>query len=399
VRANGIPPDAPHPQENDMPHPWSPMAKITALALACVLSGCGPAVPEVVRIGVAQPLSGPSAARGQDILDGVNMAAAELNAAGFKIAGKPVKFEVVARDDKADKDTARKVAQELVDLKVNAVVGHLSSDVTEVTIPIYKQGNVPQFFTSSATELSQQGGGNTFRLVANDGLQAQAVSSYVAESLRATSVAMIYEDTAFGKPMSKDVAASLAKRGTTVRANDAVDNKTVDFKAFVARLKAEPVDVVVAVLRDNQVLPLLQQMQEAGLGRTTVVSTNSSKTDKLAKGPVNVERLFVTSGAADAREFIAGRDFLKKFSDTYQHEPVWAAHYAYDIVHVIASTMNRADSVSPEVVRQKLRSMELIAPVTSTMRFDGAGEQRYGAISVYQRRTGRRVPVMRSDRW
>src|SRR5262245_49315663 len=267
---------------------------ILGLTLLGALSGCGPAVPQVVRIGVAQPLSGPSAARGQDILDGVNMAAAELNASGFKIGGKPVKIEIVARDDKADKETAKKVAQELVDQKVAAVVGHLSSDITEVTIPIYKQGNVPQFFTSTATELSQQGGGNTFRLVANDALQASAVSSYVTDSLDAKSVAIVYEDTAFGRPISKSVAAAVARQGRTVRVSEAVDSKAIDFTSFVARLKAEPVDVLVAVLRDNQVLPLLQQMDDAGLRKVTVVSTNSSKTDKLAKGPATVDRLYVT---------------------------------------------------------------------------------------------------------
>jgi branched-chain amino acid transport system substrate-binding protein len=375
------------------------LATLGIAALLGPLSGCSPGVPEVVRIGVAQPLSGAQAARGQDILDGVNMAVEELNKSGFKIAGKPVKLEVVARDDKADKETARKVAKELVDMKVTAVVGHLSSDITEVTIPIYKQGNVPQFFTSTATELSQLGGGNTFRLVANDALQASALSSYVTDSLEAKSVAIIYEDTAFGRPISKSVAAEVGKLGRTVRANEAVDNKTVDFKAFVARLKAEPVDVLVAVLRDNQVLPLLQQMDDAGLRKITVVSTNSSKTDKLAKGPDTVDRLFVTSSAAEASEFTAGREFLRKFSQTYKHDPVWGAHYAYDIVQVLASTMDRADSAAPDVLRERLHSMELIAPVTSTMRFDAAGEQRYGAISVYERRSGHWVPVMRSDRW
>jgi len=284
-------------------------------------------------------------------------------------------------------------------MKVAAVIGHLSSDVTEVTIPIYKQGQVLQFFTSTASELNKLGQGNTFRLVANDALQASAVASYVGDTLNASSVAIIYEDTAFGRPMSKDAAAALVQRGKSVRINEAVDNKTTDFKAFVARLKAEPADVLVAVLRDNQVMPLLQQMNEAGLGKMVVLSTNSSKTDKLAKGPASVERLFVTSGAVEAREFTGGPAFLKKFTTAYKAEPVWAAHYAYDAVYVLANTMNRADSVDPEIVRARLRTIEPIAPVTSTMRFDATGEQRYGAISVYQRRNGKWDPVMRSDKW
>ena len=86
-----------------------------ALASLALIAACGPSIPPVVKIGVAQPLSGPSAARGQDVLNGVKLAVAELNAAGYKIAGKPVTLEVVAVDDKADKETAKTVAQQLVE--------------------------------------------------------------------------------------------------------------------------------------------------------------------------------------------------------------------------------------------------------------------------------------------
>jgi branched-chain amino acid transport system substrate-binding protein len=61
--------------------------------------------------------------------------------------------------------------------------------------------------------------------------------------------------------------------------------------------------------------------------------------------------------------------------------------------------MRRAESVEPAKLRARLTVIDAIAPVTTTMRFDAGGEQRYGAISVYQRRAARWEPVMRSDRW
>ena len=102
-----------------------------AVLVGSLLAACGPRIPETITIGVAQPLSGPSAARGQDLVNGAKLAAADLNASHYKIAGKQVRIEIVAMDDKADKEEAKKVAQALVDRKVTAVIGHLSSDVTE----------------------------------------------------------------------------------------------------------------------------------------------------------------------------------------------------------------------------------------------------------------------------
>ena len=74
-----------------------------------------------------------------DLVNGAKLAAADLNAANYKVAGKSVRIEIVAVDDKANAEEAKKVAQALVDQKVVAVIGHLSSDVTEATIPVYRE--------------------------------------------------------------------------------------------------------------------------------------------------------------------------------------------------------------------------------------------------------------------
>jgi branched-chain amino acid transport system substrate-binding protein len=369
------------------------------VASALALGGCGKSVPDVVRIGVAQPLSGPSAARGQDLLNGALLAVNEINKQGLRVGGKPVTLEIVSRDDKADRETAKKVAQELVDQKVVAVIGHLSSDITEVTVPIYRQGNVPQLFTSSATHLARLGEGNVFRLVANDTLQAQAMVSYVGEVLRASNVAVIFEETAFGRPMSEDIVKALAAAQRKVVFNSGVDNKTTDFSQQVTRLKAEPVDALIAVLRDNQLIPLLEQMGAAGLSDIAVLGPNAAKTAKLARSQVPTRRLFVTSQAFEADEFVGGPQFLNKFREAYKSEPVWAAHYAYDAVYVLVDALKRAETIDAEVLRTKLRTIDPTAPVTSSMRFGDGGEQRYGAISVYRREKSEWDSVMRSDKW
>ena len=371
---------------------------LAVLCVGALLCACGPRIPATITIGVAQPLSGPSAARGQDIVNGAKLAAADLNAAGFKVAGKPVMIEIVAVDDKADKEEAKKVAQGLVDQKVTAVIGHLSSDVTEAVVPIYRSGNVPQFFTSSATELTRLGQGNTFRLVANDELQARAIASYAGETLHAGKIALVYEDTAYGAPLAKGMTDALAKQNKKVEHSEAIDNKTTNFAPFLAKLKAARPEVVVAMLRDHQLLPLFDQMNAAGLGDVPVIGTSVAKTQRVATS-AGIKTLYLTTSSADVDEFAGGKEFVRKFRAAYKSDPVWAAHYAYDAVYVLADTIRRAESVDPAVLRARLMVIDAIAPVTTTMRFNAEGEQRYGAISVYQRRDGRWDPLMRSDRW
>ncbi len=376
-----------------------PLNSLFVLAAAAVLTACGPKIPDTLTIAVAQPLSGPQAGRGKDLLDGAKLAVDEINKAGLRIAGKTVTLELVSVDDKADADTAKKVAQDLVDQKVFAVLGHLSSEITAQTIPIYKQGDVVQLFTSSAAELTQLGDGNTFRLVANDAMQAKAVASYAAETLRAKSVAMIHENSAYGNPMKSDVAAELSKAKKSLAVAESVDLKTTDFAAFIGKLKAAPPDVMIAALRDHQLLPLLAQMKAAGLSELPVIATSTGKTSKVAKAPADVSKLYSTISSAEPREFTAGADFLAKFRTAYKADPVWAAHYAYDAIYVLAHTLRVNGNTDKETLRARLRTIDALAPVTGTMRFNASGEQLYGAITVYERRDGIWSPLLRSDQW
>jgi branched-chain amino acid transport system substrate-binding protein len=178
-----------------------------------------------------------------------------------------------------------------------------------------------------------------------------------------------------------------------------VDNKASDFTDLIAKLKAEPPQALICVLRDNQLLPLFKQLKEAGLSELPVLTTNSSKTDKLAKAPADIKTLYVTSSALEPLEFVAGASFLKKFNEAYKADPVWGAHYAYDAMYVLADVLRRSDSVDPKVLREKLHTVDPISPITSSMRFNAEGEQPYGAISVYRKRDGQWAPLMRSDRW
>ena len=382
-----------------MPSVRSPLwFAFAAMLLGMLLAACGPRIPDTIKIGVAQPLSGPSAARGLDLVNGAKLAAADLNAANYKVDGKVVRIEIVAVDDKANAEEGKKVAQALVDQKVVAVIGHLSSDVTEATIPIYRDGNVPQLFTSSAAELTSLGRGNTFRLIGSDELQARAIASFAGGTLKAVKVAVLYEDTAFGAPLAKGATAALAQMGKKVELSEAVDNKTTSFATFVGKLKAARPEVLIAAVRDHQLLPLFEQMNAAGLGDLPVIATSVARTQRVVTGNT-VKTLYLTSASAEVSEFAGGAEFARKFHTAYNSDPVWAAHYAYDAVFVLADTIRRVNSVDAPALRAKLKVVDAIAPVTTTMRFNAEGEQRYGAIGVYQKQDSRWQPITRSDRW
>jgi branched-chain amino acid transport system substrate-binding protein len=378
--------------------------KSVAHLLVCVgivssvlLSACS-RVPATVKIGVAQPLSGPLASLGADMKNGVQLAVDELNAEGFKIDGKLVKLEVVSVDDKADADVGKAVAHTLVDAKAVAVVGHLNSGVSIAAAPIYAKAGIAQLAISTKPEYTQLGLPTTLRLVANDALQSKALGSFAATQIKGNHFAVVDDNTPYGKGLADLAAAEMAKNKKEVSVRASLDDKTTDFAALITELKDRDIDVFVTTLSDFQVIALMQQLTKAGMTDMQIVGGDTIKTDKLPEA-VGLRNVYATSPIIEAREFAAGPQFLARFREAFNGEPVYGAHYAYDAVYVIAAAMQHAVTADPKKLLAELKRIDALAPVSNNVRFRADGEQYYGVISVYRARAGKWEPVTRSDAW
>src|SRR5690625_6494157 len=74
-----------------------------------------------ILIGVPQPLTGPSAAEGQDMANGAELAVKHINDEGG-VLGKQLK--VVVEDEACDPQVAATAANKLVKDEVSVIVGH-----------------------------------------------------------------------------------------------------------------------------------------------------------------------------------------------------------------------------------------------------------------------------------
>jgi branched-chain amino acid transport system substrate-binding protein len=187
------------------------MARFVAAILALAAAACGrePAMapsatePVVVTLGHAGPLTGSIAHQGKDDENGVALAIAQANARKLTIGGRPVTFRMQSEDDLGDPKIGTAVAQKLVDARVAAVIGHLNSGVTIPASEIYNKAGIP-VVTGSATNpvLTERGMKGVFRTVGRDDQQGPAIAAYIASELKARTVAIVDDKTAYGEGLA-----------------------------------------------------------------------------------------------------------------------------------------------------------------------------------------------------
>jgi len=371
---------------------------LAPLAAGGLLSGCN-SVPDRIKIGVAQPLTGPIHELGKDLLNGVQLAVTELNAGNYTVGGKRVTLEIVSVDDKSDAATGKAVAQQLVEAGVVAVIGHLNSGVSIAAAPIYAAQGIAQIAISTNPKFTELGLDTTFRMVANDHMQAKAMGSFAASQFGEVPYAAVDDGTPYGKGLIEGAVRELKAKKRDIALRQSFDDKTVAFDELAARMKAANVGVILSTLNDFQAVALIEALGKVNHTDVRMLGGDTLKTTGMAKARGLIRGVHATSPVLEAKEFMAGRAFLSRYTDAFKIAPAYGGHYTYDSMHVLADAIQQAKSAQPRDVTAVLRRISGSAPVTGSMRWDDKGEQRYAAVGVYDLgRDGWNLRI-RSDIW
>jgi branched-chain amino acid transport system substrate-binding protein len=372
--------------------------KLNALAVAIGLLAAAASVSaqEVVKIGHVGPVSGPQAHYGKDNENGARMAVEELNAKGVTIGGKKVKLELIAEDDAADPKQGTAAAQKLCDAKVNGVVGHLNSGTTIPASKIYNDCGIPQV-TPSATnpKYSQQGFKTAFRLLANDNALGAGLALHAANNLKLKKVAIIDDRTAYGQGVAEVFKKTAQQRGIQIVDEQYTTDKATDFMAILTSIKSKGPDGIFYGGMDPQGGPMLRQMDQLGLSNVKFFGGDGICTAKLAElsaGAKSLGNVICAEGGSSLEKMPGGKAWKAKYDAKYPGQFQVYSPYTYDAVHVLVQAMIDAGSADPKVYLPKLAAVNYTG-VTAKVAFETDGELKNPAMTLYNYKDGKKIPL------
>src|SRR5471032_1632585 len=346
---------------------------------------------EVVKIGHAAPLTGANAEWGKDTENGARLAVEEINAKGLVVNGKKVTLELDAQDDASDPRQGTQVAQKLVDDQVVAVVGHMNSGTTIPASKIYSDAGVVEVSPSATNPVyTQQGFKTAYRVVATDAQQGPALADYAKKTLGAKSVAIVDDATAYGQGLANEFEKQAKADGLTVLSHDATNDKAVDFRAILTKIKGENPDAIMYGGMDATGGPFAKQAKQLGL-RARVLAGDGVCTDQLSTLAGDATDNIVCSEAGMALEKMAGgAAFEAKFQKRFGQPIQIYAPFTYDAVYIIVDAMKRANSTDPAKILAAMPDTDYKGVIGETT-FDSKGDLKHGVISLYDYKGGKKT--------
>ncbi|HET8729966.1 MAG TPA: branched-chain amino acid ABC transporter substrate-binding protein [Moraxellaceae bacterium] len=337
----------------------------------------------IVRIGHAGPLTGPQAHLGKDNENGVRLAVDELNAGGYTIAGKKVKFELMSEDDQADPRVATTVAKKFVDDGVNVVIGHMNSGTTIPASRIYNDAGLVEVSPSATNpKYTQQGYKGAFRVMANDVQQGKALGEFAVKDMAAKKIAIIDDRTAYGQGLADEFEKAVKANGGNVIVHEFTNDKASDFTAILTKIKGVSPDLVFYGGMDGQGAPMAKQMKTLGLTAKLLGGDGIHTAEFMKLAGDAAEGVTASLPGVPLESMPHGPEFKQKFEAKYGVIQLYAP-YCYDAVMLIAEAMKRAGSIEPAKYLPEMGKTDHDG-VTARIAFDEKGDLKGGAITVYR---------------
>jgi len=333
-----------------------------ALALAAPLAASAQSGP--IRVGVVTPLSGTYAGIGQQVKWGLDLAAAQINAAGG-VMGR--KLELVYEDEEANPAVATQKAEKLFQVgKVDFLTGTVNSGSTLAVGQVAERNNrliaTTVSFADSIT--ADKCSPNVFRVNARAGMQSAALADWMASTHKNAKVFYLGPDYEMGRStVAAFKAAAEGKGARTVGEVFApLDNK--DYSPYFGQIRGAKPTVIYTSVAGNDTVRLFTQMAEFGVNRNvqvvgasgTVTSQNLGAIGKAADG-------FVTgvgySSSIDSQE---NRKFVADFEAANKSKPDLYGADSYGVLFFYKAAVEKAKSTDTDKLREAMRGLQWATP-------------------------------------
>jgi len=352
------------------------------LCLALAAAACKSAPSDTILVGEFASLTGSEATFGQSSHQGIALAVKEVNAAGG-IGGKKVELRVA--DDASKVDEAGTVVTRLITSdKVVAVLGEAASSRTIAGARVAQRYGVPLITPSSTNVQVTAVGDKIFRVCFIDSFQATVLARYIRDNLKATRVAVLYDQAqAYSKGLATALTAEVKKRGGEIVAQQAYSGGDQDFSAQLTTIREAKPEILFIPGYYTEGANIAIQARKIGLDVPLLGADGWSSPQLGVIGGAAIEGATYSDHYANDEARPEVQAFVSRFEAEYKQPPADVlAALGYDAARVLFDAMARAGSTNGDAIAKALAATREFHGVTGVLTMDAQRNPTKSAVIV-----------------
>jgi len=287
---------------------------------------------QTVFMPIVIEVSGNGAVSGTNFRDGALMAIDEINAKGG-ILGRRINAPV--SDTQSNAGISRAQVQKAIDGNPYVILGPVFSGSVKVNMILAQQAEIPQMTGAEAAEITQMGNDYIFRTSFGQQMSMPKMAIFVAQSLKAKTVAFLWVNNDYGKGGRDVFFKEIAARNIKIVADVSTESGQVDFAADIVKLKAANADVIFIYTNEEECARVLREARKQGVKTPIIGETNviSQKVIELAGDTANGVKGHV--GLTADAPIPAVLEFRDKFQKRFKYLPDHNGIKGYTAVYAV----------------------------------------------------------------
>ncbi|TAM33593.1 MAG: ABC transporter substrate-binding protein [Burkholderiaceae bacterium] len=334
-----------------------------------------------IKVGVILPLSGGAGPQGQHVSQAIQSMATLINESGG-IMGRPL--EIVVRDDESTPAVGVSRANDLVAQGVSVILEGWNSPVALAMQPVIARAGVLDItlFASADAVLSGEGNPVAIRLNASNSQGGAAVARVIANTFKATRIAFLTENDAYGIGTQASIEAELKRLNYAYEkvAEEKFPFAQADFRIPLTNVRAATPDVTVAINANEGLgMPaILRQFKQgrvpgellAALG--TVAPSVISVAGEAANGVSGVDIYF-----PDVEPFASNpvnKKFVERTQAMFKNTPDKFMAVGAAALQLWAMSANELKTLDREALAKRIRGGSFKGTVFGDVSFAANGQ-------------------------
>ena len=346
------------------------IGSLLGVFILAALVSCGPKLnPNEIRVGEFGSLTGGQATFGTSTDNGIQLAVAEINAAGG-INGKTLK--VTAYDDQGKPEQAAVVVTKLITQDhVQVVLGEVASSLSLAAGPICQQNKIPMISPSSTDPKVTRVGDYVFRVCFIDPFQGQVMADFALNHLKAKTVAVLRDQkNDYSMGLADFFIKRFKEKGGTVVSDESYVAGDVDFKSQLTTIRGQKPDVIFVPGYYGEVGLIAKQSRELGI-KAPLLGGDGWDSSKLYEiGGAALDGCYFSNHASPESKDPKVQEFVKKFKAKYGEVPDALAALGYDAAGVLAAALKTAKSLNGQDLRDAIAATKGFSGVTGVISLD-----------------------------
>lgn len=337
-----------------------------------------------IKIATIGPMTGNYASFGGQMKAGAQQAVEDINKAGG-VMGQQLVLQV--EDDACDPRQAVSAANKVAGDKVALVVGHFCSGSSIPASKVYTEEGILQISPASTNpKYTDEGAWDTFRVCGRDDQQGQVAGKYLADNFKGKKIALLNDNSAYGKGLADETKKTLNAAGVTEAMNATYTPGERDYSAIVSRMKQAGIDVIYIGGYHTETGLIARQAKEQGMN-PTIVGGDALVTNEFwqISGPAGEGTIMTFP--ADPRKRASAAQVLAEFK-AKNFDPEGYTLYTYAAIQVWADAVKKANSLDPKKVADALHSGETMPSVLGDLQFDKKGDIKAADYVLYVWKNG-----------